>query len=70
MRKRLMIFCVFAVGAGLVMWTCSKKSNPSGPGGGDIGGGYNNIQTLTYTVSGDSDLIAFVSPGDNHLFLL
>ncbi|MGA2505945.1 MAG: hypothetical protein ABSF80_00520 [Chitinispirillaceae bacterium] len=55
MRKRLMIFCVFALAAGLAMWTCSKKSNPSGPGGGDIGGG--NTQTLTYYVSG-TDIIA------------
>lgn len=55
MRKRLMLFCVVAMGAGLVMWTCSKKSNPSGPGGGDNGGG--NTQTLTYYVSG-TDIIA------------
>ncbi|MGA2505942.1 MAG: immunoglobulin domain-containing protein [Chitinispirillaceae bacterium] len=33
MRKRLMLFCAVALAAGLVVWTCSKKSSPTGPSG-------------------------------------
>jgi hypothetical protein len=49
-----MIFCVFAMAAGLAIWTCSKKSNPSGPGGGDIGGGNTS---WNYTISGNTIII-------------
>jgi hypothetical protein len=58
MRKQLMIFCAVAVAAGLVMWTCSKKNNPTGPNG-DGGGVGNYTQTLTYTDSASNVIATF-----------
>jgi hypothetical protein len=31
MRKRVAFFCAVTAAAGLLLWTCGKKSNPAGP---------------------------------------
>ena len=54
MCKRLILFCVFALGVCLVMWTCSKKSNPTGTGDG--GGGGNTASA--YTMSRDTIIVS------------
>jgi hypothetical protein len=48
MKKQLLVFPVIALCAGLLVWTCSKKS-PTGPGDG---GGGEVVETYSYTATG------------------
>lgn len=48
MKKAVALFCVVAA---VLMVTCAKKDNPTGPGG-------NAINTMTYTVSGDKIIVS------------
>jgi hypothetical protein len=61
MGKRLMLFCVLAVGAGLAIWTCSKKSNPVSGGTAPVITTQPASQTVT---EGSSVSFTVVATGD------
>jgi len=56
MRKQALLFCVFAVSAGFLMWTCSKDSGPTGPGDG--GSVTTETRVYSYTVLGSTIIVS------------
>jgi hypothetical protein len=53
MNKRIRCFCAVAACAGLLLWTCSRKSNPAGP---DDGGDDGATETYSYIEIGGTTI--------------